>query len=314
VDGVSIVIPTVGRDSLRTLLGALDAQLPPDGVEVLVIQDTAGHGPAATRNAGWRRARYDWVVFLDDDVVPDPDWFTGLKRDLDVAPHVAGVQGKVRVPIPAKRRPTDWERSTAGLASAAWITADMAYRREILAAVNGFDENFPRAYREDAEIAYRVRCAGYTLERGRRQVLHPVRPEDRWVSLRTQRGNADDAYLRRKYGPGWREKLDIPKGRRTAHLAVTALAAAAAVTAVVPRLRPASVVFGLSWAACTAEFAWRRIVPGPRTAREIATMAATSTLIPPLATWHWLRGWFRFRAHAATATEDSRRDSAIAVR
>ncbi|TFV45109.1 HAD family hydrolase, partial [Blastococcus sp. TF02A-35] len=44
------------------------------------------------------------------------------------------------------------------------------------------------------------------------------------------------------------------------------------------------------WAAGTAEFAWRRIAPGPRTRAEVTTMALTSALIPPLATWHWLRG------------------------
>ena len=33
----------------------------------------------------------------------------------------------------------------------------MAYRRAALVAVDGFDERFPRAYREDADLALRVR-------------------------------------------------------------------------------------------------------------------------------------------------------------
>jgi histidinol-phosphate phosphatase family protein len=44
------------------------------------------------------------------------------------------------------------------------------------------------------------------------------------------------------------------------------------------------------WLAGTAEFAWRRIAPGPRSREEIATMLVTSAAIPPLASWHWLRG------------------------
>lgn len=309
MDGVSIVIPTLGRESLRELLQVLQAQLPTHGVEVVVVQDVDRRGPAATRNAGWRAARYDWVSFLDDDVIPGPAWFADLKRDLDVASHVGGVQGKVCVPMPQDRRPTDWERCTAGLASAWWITADMAYRREALAAVGGFDEHFPRAYREDSDIAYRVRRAGFSLVRGRRQVLHPVRPEGRWISLRTQRGNADDAYLRHKYGPRWRRMLLVPQGRRRTHAGITALAAATLISLGIRAFRPASVVFGLSWLAGTAGFAWRRIIAGPRTPREVGTMLATSALIPPLAVFHWLQGW----AYAATASE-ARIDSEIAVR
>ena len=34
----------------------------------------------------------------------------------------------------------------------------MAYRRTALEAVGGFDERFPRAFREDADLALRVRA------------------------------------------------------------------------------------------------------------------------------------------------------------
>ncbi|MFB9338611.1 glycosyltransferase family 2 protein, partial [Actinoplanes octamycinicus] len=224
---ISVVIPTLGRPSLHELLDRLDDP----SLEVIVVDDRpvkepiprvkariiAGpaRGPAAARNAGWRAARHDWVVFLDDDVLPDQDWPRRLRADLAAAgPEIGGVQGVLRVPLPADRRPTDWERVTAGLADGAWITADMAFRRAALAAVGGFDERLPRAFREDAELAFRVRQAGWSLRRGDRRTTHPVRPESRWVSLRTQRGNADDALLRRLYGPRWRDLVAVPPGRR----------------------------------------------------------------------------------------------------
>ncbi|MEV4702700.1 glycosyltransferase [Actinoplanes sp. NPDC049316] len=321
--GVSVVIPTLGRPSLTALLTALAAGAPaPMPVEYLLVDDRAraagelpvppgidvkvltgrAAGPAAARNVGWQAANHEWVAFLDDDVLPDPDWAARLHADLTTASaHVGGVQGILRVPLPADRRPTDWERVTAGLADGAWITADMAYRRSALEAAGGFDERLPRAFREDAELAHRVRNAGFELVKGARTVTHPVRPEGRWVSVRTQRGNADDALLRHLYGPRWRTALQIPPGRRSQHVAVTTAAALAGVfaaTAALTRRRgwgTAAVAATALWAAGTAEFAAARIKPGPRDAREVTTMLLTSAVIPPVATVHWLRGWARWR-------------------
>src|SRR5918996_781044 len=109
-------------------------------------------------------------------------------------------------------------------ARSSWIAADLAYRRAALAAVGGFDERFPRAFREDSDLALRIMDTGGRLVRGRRWITHPVRPVDRWVSARVQAGNADDVLMRRLHGRGWRERADAPLGRRPGHLAVTAAA------------------------------------------------------------------------------------------
>jgi HAD superfamily hydrolase (TIGR01662 family) len=222
--------------------------------------------------------------------VPDPDWYSRLAADLaDLPGDVAGSQGRVHVPLPADRRATDWERGTAGLATSSWITADLAYRRDALAAVGGFDERFPRAFREDSDLALRVMGTGARLVRGERRITHPVRPVGRWISLRSQAGNADDVLMRRLHGPDWRDRADAPLGRRPQHLAVTAAGVAALGLALARRPRAAALA-ALGWLVGTGEFAWARIAPGPRDSAEVATMLATSAAIPPLATWHWLRG------------------------
>src|SRR5690606_17650627 len=158
----TLVIPTTGRDSLAALLTALRHAEGPRPYDLVVVDDSpagvirgalsrpslppitvlrsGGRGPAAARNAGWRQARTTWVSFLDDDVLPEPDWFLRLADDLrGVDVTIAGIQGAVRVPLP-HRPATDWERVTAGLADSDWITADMTYRRAALVAVGGFDE------------------------------------------------------------------------------------------------------------------------------------------------------------------------------
>jgi histidinol-phosphate phosphatase family protein len=59
---------------------------------------------------------------------------------------------------------------------------------------------------------------------------------------------------------------------------------------------------GVGWLAGTAELALARILPGPRTPGEVATMAVTSVLLPPAATWHWLVGWARLPKVLADAS------------
>jgi hypothetical protein len=307
-----VVVPTVGRACLAATLDALDHATGPRPERILVVDDRpapdgplplgragdrvqvlrgGGRGPAAARNVGWRAATAPWVVCVDDDVVPGPTWRADLAADLEAAAaDVAGVSGRLRVPLPVDRRPTDWERNVAGLASARWITADLAFRRTALASVGGFDERFRRAYREDADLAARLASAGWRLEGGRRSSEHPVRPADRWVSVRLQAGNADDPRLRLRYGRRWRQVTGVHKGRRGRHLAVTAAGTAAFAAAATGR-RALGGLAVAAWAAGTAELAWARIAPGPRTSDEVVTMVATSVALPPAATWHWLRGW-----------------------
>ncbi|WP_084958299.1 glycosyltransferase family 2 protein [Thermoactinospora rubra] len=316
---ITVVIPTVGRPSLAAAVAALDPSLPllvvddrpaasaplplarTAGREVRVLR-SGGRGPAAARNVGWLAASTPWVAFLDDDVIPQPGWAEAARRDLeDLPPDVAGSQGRIEVPLPADRPPTDEERNTAGLAGAEWITADMAYRRDVLHRAGGFDERFPRAYREDADLALRVRQLGLRLVRGERRSRHPVRDDGFWASVRRQRGNADDALMRRRYGRGWRELLGGPPGRLPRHVLATALGllgAGAAVEAAAgrgPGWKAAGGAAAAGWAALTAEFAWARIKPGPRTREEVLRMIVTSAAIPPAACLHRLLGEVRAR-------------------
>jgi hypothetical protein len=254
-----------------------------------------GRGPAAARNAGWRAARAPWISFLDDDVVVGSGWLAQLATDIGTAADdTAGISGTVQVPLPQDRKPTDWERGTAGLADAQWITADMAYRREVLQLIDGFDERFRRAFREDSDIALRVLDAGYSISRGRRTIEHPVRPAPWHASIGQQRGNADDVLMRRLHGRGWGRRAGAPPGRRMQHALVTG-AALTALGGLALRRPGLATSAGALWTVGTAEFAWARIAPGPRTAEEIARMMVTSVAIPPLAVGHWLAGVVRHR-------------------
>ena len=76
-------------------------------------------------------------------------WFQGRS---EYGPRALGHRSllvQARVIVPRSDRPMDWERSTAALESATWITADMAVRRDVLTAVGGFDERLEVAQPPD---------------------------------------------------------------------------------------------------------------------------------------------------------------------
>jgi HAD superfamily hydrolase (TIGR01662 family) len=314
-----VVIPTAGRPSLDVLLASLGAADGPLPERLVIVDDRprtepalaprvpaalagvtivvrcGGRGPAAARNAGWRAGRAPWVAFLDDDVLPPPGWRAELAADLArLDPRTVASQGVLRVPLPRDAATTDWQRNVAGLEEARWATADMALRRAALEAVGGFDERFPRAYREDSDLGLRLTARGLALAVGRRQVLHPVPDADRWVSLRKQAGNADDALMRALHGRAWRSQAGAPRGRLRRHAAVTAAGAIALGAALVGARRTAATA-GAAWLAGTTELAWARIAPGPRTRDEVTTMALTSAVLPAAAVAHRAAGALRAR-------------------
>jgi HAD superfamily hydrolase (TIGR01662 family) len=332
----AVVIPTIGRPRLADLVAAVDGD--PGPVCIVVADDrraptsdldlpqtaaplqvvhTGGRGPAAARNAGWRVTDAEWIAFVDDDVKIPIDWCRLLVKDLEDLPDkVAASQAWIYVPPPDGRRPTDAERRTIGLTGALWITADMAYRRAALVETGGFDERFPRAFREDADLAIRTIRSGYGIAWGERVTTHPLAPSTSWrSSLKDQAGNADNALMRAKYGPHWRSRIGTTRGRTGRHLittasGITALAACALSLAKrrggCPSAGSGHILSGLAaaglvWLGMTAEFAASRIIPGPRTPREISTMTVTSVLIPPLAVAHRLRGEFRVRLAGRSA-------------
>ncbi|MEA2689860.1 MAG: hypothetical protein QOD51_2467 [Candidatus Eremiobacteraeota bacterium] len=318
-----IVIPTIGRSSLRALLASIASAHGPRPERIILVDDRRhpddrrapldlgeldtgmrarvsvlagkGAGPAAARNTGWRASRAPWIAFVDDDVIVSETWLDDLARDLrEAEPDVAGSQAQLTVPLPGDRRPTDWERNVAGLASAQWVTADCAYRRADLLAAGGFDERFPRAYREDADLALRIVARGRRIVRGMRRATHPVRDAAWSVSVRLQAGNADDVLMDALHGADWRARASAPRGAYRAH-AATVAAAALAFAAFAARKPRTGTVLASAWAAQAARFAWKRIAPGPRTPHEIAALLATSAAIPFAAVYHRARGYARLR-------------------
>lgn len=200
---VSVVVPTWRRPAgLARALAGLATQTDP-GVawEVVVVDNDAapGTGPSlpalpvpvrcvhepepgasAARNRGVTEARGEIVAFLDDDVVPAPDWLGHLLPAL--MGECQGAGGRVvldpTVPRPRWFNP-DWMAgylteldlgpTERPLVQGEWfLSANAAFRVEALAAVGGFDAALgPKAglplVNDDIELCRRLMGAGSRL-------------------------------------------------------------------------------------------------------------------------------------------------------
>lgn len=132
----------------------------PDGLPLRSVRREVAGGPSAARNDGWRLARAALVAFTDDDCEPTEGWLEALLAASSSAPGMI-VQGRT-LPNPAEAdRLGPYSRSL-------WVerpgpyyqAANIAYPRELLERLDGFDaEAFPYVG-EDADLAWRALAAG----------------------------------------------------------------------------------------------------------------------------------------------------------
>lgn len=317
---VSVVVPTWRRPALleRCLEALVRQTLAPQRYEIVVCDDgpdeatrslveriadahrarglqlrylpvTATQGPAGARNAGWRHARAQTIAFTDDDTIPDPRWLeAGLEA---LARGASAACGVIVVPLP--ERPTDYEADASGLERAEFATANAFVTRSALVAVNGFDERFTAAWREDSDLQFSLLSAGGRIVKAPDAlVVHPVRPARWGVSLSQQRKSAFEALLYSKHPVLYRKRI-----ARTAPLAYYATAGAACMS-VLAAVAGAAAIAGagaLIWLALTVRFFLLRMRGRSRRWAHIAEMAATSAVIPFLSIYWRLRGAIRYR-------------------
>jgi hypothetical protein len=186
----SVVVPTRNRrDELARCLDALKVQRTERSYEVIVVDDGSlppllepetrpavlirgrGEGPATARNAGIAHAQGNFVLFTDDDAIPDVDWVETACDFLERNPDYVGVGGLTVSP----RFDYLYEHSVECDDAAFW-TCNVAYRRDALQRLGGFYEGFRDAHCEDLDLGYRALAVGqFGFEPGMR-VAHLPRP------------------------------------------------------------------------------------------------------------------------------------------
>ena len=141
--------------------------------------------PAYARNRGAAEGNADWIAFLDADVSPEPDLLDRL-FDPPPAERTALLAGGVTdEQVPPGGRPAARYAYLRGAMSqddsmrpGRWgypKTANAAFRRSAFEEVGGFRAQLRAG--EDADLAYRLRDAGWETERREgAAVVHRNRP------------------------------------------------------------------------------------------------------------------------------------------
>jgi len=182
---LTVIIPTYGRE--QVLVDTITAvhDMAPDGVEIIVIDQTPLHTPAVERalaakeaagviqlikrsepsicaamNVGLKLARSEIVLFLDDDVIPESGLIEAHVRAHE-DPGIGLVAGRVVQPWHAgtdvAADPKFHFASTKPSLVNHFMGGNFSVGRDFAISLGGFDENFVRvAYNFEAEFAYRL--------------------------------------------------------------------------------------------------------------------------------------------------------------
>ncbi|WP_345947998.1 glycosyltransferase [Mucilaginibacter sp. PAMB04274] len=307
---VSVVIPTYRRpDLLLKCIGALCEQtLPKDQFEVIVVSDgpdsVTEHalenrpdtslnlhylpmpkkgGPAAARNFGWQHAQGKLIAFTDDDTLPDSNWLTAYLQAWQ-GQTLAAFTGKVIVPLPP--HPTDFALNTAGLEKADFVTANCACTQASLKLIDGFDERFAMAWREDSDLHFKIMQAGISLSKVEEAVIvHPVRQAAWGVSIREQKKTLFNALLFKKFPELYQQQIQA-KPPVTYYVMVIALLLA--VVALVLQHSIIALMAFAVWLLFTLQFTLKRLAHTSHAFSHVSEMLYTSAVIPFASVyWHF---------------------------
>jgi GT2 family glycosyltransferase len=185
---MSVVVCTYnGARTIRDCFEALRRLDYPD-FEVIVVNDGSSdatlaiaqqsgfrvisgrnHGLSHARNVGLHAASGEIVAYTDDDAYPDPDWLRYLAAGFMGSTHV-GIGGP-NIPPPGDGLIAESVANAPGGPIHVLLSdteaehipgCNMAFRRDALLAIGGFDPQF-RTAGDDVDVCWRLRERGWTL-------------------------------------------------------------------------------------------------------------------------------------------------------
>ena len=216
VDAETIVVDDASTDDTAAMLA---------GRPVRVVTHAANTGFGLACNDGAAAASGRYIVFLNNDTVPQPGWLAALVAEADAHPGVAAVGARLLYPdgtvqhaglvIGEDRNPHHVYAGFPGGHPAvvrsrpfqAVTGACLLVRREVFAAAGGFDPAFRNGH-EDVDLCRRLGEAGHGVRYCAQSVVIHLESATRG------RGSAEAAANGRLYRDRWAAKVQ-PDDLRT---------------------------------------------------------------------------------------------------
>ncbi len=209
---ISVVIPTCNRvDLLKKCLMRLspDCQgITSDMYEVVVSDDSTDEetgkvveksgnnwlkwvagprrGPASNRNNGARSAQGEWILFIDDDCLPDAGILKNYIRSIERNPGILVFEGCIKADRPKRHF---LEESPVNETGGYMCSCNIMIKKDYFEnGLGGFDEKFPYAAMEDVDLGERIKKDNQAVLFVREAyVIHPWRIQHDPVGIKRKR-------------------------------------------------------------------------------------------------------------------------------
>jgi glycosyltransferase involved in cell wall biosynthesis len=183
------------------------AQQRASGAFTVVNQPNSGL--AKGRNAGIARARGERVIFIDDDVLPLPNFVEEHLRSHDAQPLAIVRGGAINVESFDDLPPPVW--SIRNYSGNYFWTTNVSVPLATIRAIGGFNESFAEYGWEDIDVGLRLRFAGVKAVFNKRALVYHYKPRPRASSVekmvRQAQAQARTAVQLERLHPHWRTAL-----------------------------------------------------------------------------------------------------------
>lgn len=174
-----------------------------------VVHDQANAGLAKGRNQGIARAAGERIIFIDDDVLPLPNFVEEHLRTHERHPHAIVRGGAINVESFENLPPPVWRlKDYSG--NYFWTT-NVSVPLQTIRAIGGFNESFSEYGWEDIDVGLRLRFGGVKAVFNKHALVYHWKPRPRSGNvekmIRQSRAQARTAVQLAKIHPHWRTYL-----------------------------------------------------------------------------------------------------------